>query len=379
MLQQKAEDADAMLPEALAAHVIFFYGTPVLLVWGTLGNVLCAVVLTRMSRSAVSTCVYVVASNIADLVLLYMRIGNEWLDDITGVNVRVSASISSNSVCKLYPFVTGFLSHLTVWLIACIATELAIVTVRPERFKGVCKTAHARTVVMLIVAILACVNAQYFWTYRLVAMETRLVNGMVCTDVRRGGSEQFRLVTWPIVNIITAHACPYLVVFVCVVIVLTVRLRRRAKIQRLEDVWKTTTLDATAASECHSALLVICVVYLVFLLPCFVSDTFRFLSDSNGMNVVAYSSKLHAKQKLASTVCSLLVHAFGCAKFAIFLVMSPSFRQRLRVIMSCPCFSRMCRHNTSTSRAVRLNPLLNQNEAAWIHSGPRKVWASTSV
>ena len=377
MHQHKTEDADPMLPEAHAAHVIFFYVTPVLLVWGTLGNVLCAVVLTSMSRSAVSSCVYVVASNVADLILLYMRIGNEWLDDMTDVNVRVSASISSNSVCKLYPFITGFLSHLTVWLIACIAAELAIFTVRPERSIGVCKTAHARAVIMLIVVISACVNAQCFWTYRLVRMETRLENGIVCTNVRRGGSEQFRLFTWPIVNIITAHACPYLAVFGCVVIMSTVRFRRRSNIQRLDDVWKTTSLDAAAAAECYMALLIICAVYLVILLPCFVSHTFRFLSDSNGMNVVAHSSTLHAKQELASTVCSLLFHAFGCAKFVVFLVVSPRFRQRLRVIVSCRILAGMCRHNTS--RAVRLNPLLNQSEAAWMNSTPRKAYASTSV
>ena len=377
MREDEAMDTDTLFPESHAAHVLFMYGAPVLLVWGTLGNVLCAVVLTRMSRSAVSTCVYVVASNVADLVLLYMRIGNEWLDDMTGVNVRMSASLSSHSVCKLYPFVSGFLSHLTVWLIACVAAELSIVTARPERFISVCKTAHARIVIMLLVVLLVCVNAQSFWTYRLTKMETRLEKGLVCTNVRQVGSDEFRLVTWPIIDGIVTHVCPYFVVFACVVAVSTVRLRRRTNIKRLEDVWKTTTLDALAAAECHTALLVVCIVYLVVLLPCFVSDTFRFLSDPGGVNVIADSPTLRTNKQLASTLCSLFFHAFGCVKFTIFLVASPSFRQRLRAILLCRRFVRACRN--SRSRGVQLNPLLNQKEATWTNSAQRKVYATTSV
>ncbi|KAI0218461.1 hypothetical protein LSAT2_029851 [Lamellibrachia satsuma] len=377
MRQGKSGDADLMFPETHVAHALLLYATPVLLAWGTLGNVLCAVVLARMSRRALSTCVYVVAANITDLAVLHMRIGNDWLDDVTGVNARLSATLSSHSVCKLYPFVSGFLSHLAVWLIACIAAELAIVTVRPQRLLAVCKTSHARIVIMLVVVLLICVNAHCFWTYRLIKMETRLEKGIICTNVRQAGSDQFRLVTWPIVNIIVAHVCPYLVVFACVVMVTTVRVRRRANVQRLEDAWKTTTLDAAAAAECHTALLTVCVAYLVLLLPGFVSDIFRFLAEPDGMNVVTYSAALHAKEELASTICTLLFHAFGCVKFTTFLVVSPSFRQRLCAIVLCRWCARVCRRNTS--QAVQLNPLLNESGAAWTNSAPRKLYATTSV
>ncbi|KAK2180020.1 hypothetical protein NP493_462g02018 [Ridgeia piscesae] len=373
MRQGKTAEDDAQFPETHIAHALFVYASPMLLAWGTLGNVLCAIVLARMSRRALSTCVYVVAANIADLALLHMRIGNDWLGDVTGVNARLSATLSSHSVCKLYPFVSGFLAHLTTWLVACIAAELAIVTARPQRLLAVCKTAHARIVIMLVVVVLICVNAHCFWTWRLMRLETRLEKGMVCTNVRQGGSDQFRLITWPVVNIIVAHACPYVVVFACVVMVTTVRVRRRANVERLEDVWKTTTLDAAAAVECHTALLVVCVLYLVLLLPGFVDDVFHFLAEPGGMNLVKHTPSLVAKQRLAATVSSLLFHGFGCVKFTVFLVVSRSFRKRLRAIVLCRRCARVCSHNTS--QAVQLN----EHDPAWANSAPRKLYATTSV
>jgi len=85
----------------------------------------------------------------------------------------------SPSMCRLLPFIDSVSVHLSSWLTAITTVEVAFHRARPpaqaspaagrpgrpRRFDG------ARSVVLLLVVLIVCLDAHYFWSYSLVEMD----------------------------------------------------------------------------------------------------------------------------------------------------------------------------------------------------------------
>jgi uncharacterized membrane protein len=91
---------DVFFPERSVIKQIQIYVPPLLLILGTIGNILTAIVLWKFVHKVLSTCLYVFVSQVSDLVVLYLLCGNVWLSTLTGLDVRQKAMLSNNSVCK---------------------------------------------------------------------------------------------------------------------------------------------------------------------------------------------------------------------------------------------------------------------------------------
>jgi len=126
------EDGDVPMLLELSEH-IDIYLSPLLLVVGSLGNVTSLVVLSRLSRKVLSTCLYLAVLCVADLLVLYTRCGNHWLMKVTGYDVNWSLMIHYDIVCKSLPFAFNFTYHLSKWLVVATAIEGVIATGFPQR------------------------------------------------------------------------------------------------------------------------------------------------------------------------------------------------------------------------------------------------------
>ena len=126
------DDGDVPLLMRLAADV-GTYMSPLLLVVGLLGNVTSLVILSRLSRKVLSTCLYLAVLCVADLLVLYTRCGNNWLKMVTGYDVTNSLMIHYDIVCKSLPFAFNFTFHLSRWLVVATAIEGVIATGFPQR------------------------------------------------------------------------------------------------------------------------------------------------------------------------------------------------------------------------------------------------------
>jgi len=110
------------------------YLSPLLLVVGSLGNVTSLVVLSRLSRKVLSTCLYLAVLCVADLVVLYTRCGNDWLKIVIEYDVSISLMTHYDIICKSLPFAISCTFHLTKWLIVASAIEGVITTGFPQRY-----------------------------------------------------------------------------------------------------------------------------------------------------------------------------------------------------------------------------------------------------
>lgn len=337
-------------PEKDIAEKIHVYASPVLMVVGTIGNILSAIVLFKMCRKVLTTCLYLFVISIIDLVVLYIRCGNEWVIYLANYNIMEVAQLSSNSVCKMYPFMTNFALHLSIWLVVAMATETTIVTLRPERLIRVCVIERAKAVILLIIVLLVCVNAHCFWTFNLMKEKAELPDSETCTNLRQGQvNDEFRRVIWPIIDILVTDFFPYFTVFSCTVIMVTRRVRHRGPSHRdTLNIWKSYQLDAPAAKDFQFTILVLCFVYLLLMITKFALDIFLFLVEPGSLELVAYTLSFDAKILLAKSISAILHFSFLCCKFFVFIITSKRFREELRMLFTCRSCRR--RHRSPPNR-----------------------------
>ena len=355
------------------AEKIWVYASPVFLVVGTIGNLLSAIVLFKLCAKVLTTCMYLFVVSIVDIFVLYIRCGNKWVLYLFEFNIAETTKQSSNSVCKLYPFVASFTLHLSIWLLVAMATETTIVTLRPERLLRVCVMERARAVILLIIVLLVCVNAHSFWTFNLNKEKADMPELEICSNFKQGQiNEEFRKIVWPIIDILVTHFFPFFTIFSCTVIIITRRVKKLPPPASVVPIWNNYPMDAAAAKQFQLTILVICLAYLILMISKFAIDIFLFLSDPNSLDLIKYSFVLEAKKLLAESICASLHYAFLCSKFFIFIITSRKFRDELRNILLCSCCSRKPRRNYNSRclsnrtpnsvRAKALNtPMLQNN------------------
>lgn len=355
-------------PERDTAGYIETYTPPVLLVLGTFGNIVSAIILRRMYQRVLSTCLYCFVVVIVDLLVLYVLAGNVWVARLTDVNLKHTAMLSSNSLCKIYPFIADLLIHLSIWLTVAMVIETTVVVIKPAKLLRTCSLERSRAVILLIVVLLICVNAHCFWTFALVKVDKTTIKEEVCTTARQGNhnSEEFRKIVWPIMDIVVADLLPYCVLFSCTVMLLTKRCRRRRQQRRqrradptdaadreLEAVWKSFSLDATSARQFQTSFLALALMHLVLLLSKLGNDIFHFLVDAEGLSLVEYTLVLESKMLLSDAVCSTLLFVFVSCKFFVLLATCRRFREEFVAVMTCrSCKRRRRGAGTATSAAV---------------------------
>ncbi len=332
-----AQEKGVRFPSRETARLLLTYLPPILLIVGTVGNILTATLMWIFHRRVLSTCLYMFAVEIVELVSLYAACGNDWLYAMAHVNVRRISMHSSKSLCKIHPFITDLVVHLGTWLTVAMATETAVVTLKPSRLMRLCRVERARAVSLLLVVLLVCVNAHCFWSWALITEDRSTQTITTCTTQRVGHqhSEEFRKVAWPIINILVSDFFPLFILFSSLVIVVTKRVRRKEHLQELENAWKAYSVDAKAARELHSAFIGILVFYVIMRLPKLGYEIYSFLVDPEHMELIQPSLHGDARRILARTVCYLLVYTYQSCSFFIYLASCRAFRRGVWSMLTC--------------------------------------------
>jgi len=90
---------------------------------------------------------------------------------------------------------------------------------RPRRFDG------ARSVVLLLVVLIVCLDAHYFWSYSLVEMDNRPPGELICSNMRQ--NELFRDVIRPAVELLILNVAPFSAVISALVAVSYLRTQKK--------------------------------------------------------------------------------------------------------------------------------------------------------
>ncbi len=143
---------------------IWVYGSSVIIVVGTVGNLLSAVVMTRPNLRKLTTTLYLTVLAAVDTLVLYVGLLRWWIQYVFGADVR---NIST-AACRIHVFAWHFVVHVEAWIIVCVGIERVIAVFFPHKAKQIFTRAFAARQMAVIGVILAIINSPFYWTVKLV-------------------------------------------------------------------------------------------------------------------------------------------------------------------------------------------------------------------
>lgn len=365
-------------PEKAAADNISLYVSPILLLIGTLGNIFSVIILQKLSKKVISTCLYLAVLAIVDLIVLYTRCGNDWLAHVARVDLSNHLMVYSESICKVYPFVFNFLFHLSKWLIVAMTIEAFISIKYPQRTQKMCALERARAVILLLTVLLVCVNLHYFWSFELVPLkELALPPGLFCTFAKHGHqhSEEFQEIIWPIMDLLVAEILPYVTVITCSIIMAIQIARKKHLGDKHHQAWQAKfTLDSHAIEQFKFTFLMVGFFFILLTLPKFGYVIFKYLVERHAL--IEFTFKLEAQQILAHSLCATLEYCFLSSKFFIYFATSKRFRKEFFLLFKC-CRKRRAVHSPSCTN-MQTRPLM-QNGGTLVRPQPRLELCDTEA
>lgn len=132
---------------------------PVLLVCGTVGNILTIVVLMRGKGRNSSTGMYLTALAISDLLVLWTGLLRQWINYTFDIDIR---KLSENG-CKFHVFLVYFGTQCSSWILVAVTSERFIGVWLPHKVKRGCTPRIAGIVIAVIVVCLMLLNVHWFY------------------------------------------------------------------------------------------------------------------------------------------------------------------------------------------------------------------------
>lgn len=136
---------------------------PIIIFFGTLGNLLTFAVLVRRSMRTTPTFLYLTVLALADTAVLYLSGFKSWIRIITGYELLHS----SDGACRFMIYILLCACYLSSWLIVLITADRFIVVFFPFNAHTILRIRQARIAAVCLVVVVAVCNLHVFWSFRL--------------------------------------------------------------------------------------------------------------------------------------------------------------------------------------------------------------------
>lgn len=143
------------------ADAFGIYVFPIVIMLGTIGNILSFLVLCRHTMRTTSTFIYMQATAVVDLAALYINAFRKWL---TILNDGKDITTQSKTACIIMHFLSYFTYDYSVWLVVAMTVERFIAIHFPLKAAQMATTSRARKVTLLLFFIFVAINSLMFWT-----------------------------------------------------------------------------------------------------------------------------------------------------------------------------------------------------------------------
>ena len=140
------------------AEYMWLVMSPILLVIGTVGNILSICVLLRKHMRKYSVSVYLVGVACADLGVLYIGLLREWLMHLIEIDLRKTNSFT----CRLQMWLQFLAYTSTAWILAAFSIDRYLAIAWPLFAKRRCTTKLKRAVVFSIPVFIMIWGSHYF-------------------------------------------------------------------------------------------------------------------------------------------------------------------------------------------------------------------------
>ena len=330
-------------PEYMAPNrYLQLYVPPVLLVLGTVGNLLSFVIMSRNMFKA-STYSYLAALAIMDILVLYIGLLRMWVGSFS-----VDIQLISNWMCKLVTFL-GYVSSVTsVWLIIAVTIERFIAVKFPLRAPRMCNVHRARIVILTMFIATCFLNMHYMWTVELKADDA---NGTMSRQCEASSDHRVLVVeVWPWVDAAVYSLVPFTVITILNILIVRCVLaarRQRSSMQHGDIFNKYLSVNCQGSNvkrpvesskKLTCMLLAVSFTFLLTTLPMNVLLLVRAFTEHYNKDRDSLELKRHyAQMTLARTVAELLMYVNHSVNFFLYCATGRKFRRQVKMLLCLCC------------------------------------------
>lgn len=152
-------------PTRRLAIALLIWLLPVVIIFGTIGNIFSFVLMLQREMRHTSTYFYLAILAVADTVVLFVSAFKTWIRTLSNFELLHISDAS----CKTLTFLTYFSLHLSAWLIVAVTIERFIVVWFPLKATSICSTRRAKLTTVGIMLTLFLLNIHLFWTAVLIS------------------------------------------------------------------------------------------------------------------------------------------------------------------------------------------------------------------
>ena len=268
-------------------------------------------------------------------------------------------------VTQVYSFLSNLLMHLCSWILAMMVLEVTLVLTFPKRAHLICVAERVKNITLVVVLMLTCVNAHFFWTYGLVRLHP-LADHVFCIFTQYGGfySKYFRGIIWPILDSLFSAILPNSLILGCLVYV---GIRGYLRPKRMEELLHNHFIvDPESLWSVIRLTIILGALSILLTLPETAYNIFEFAMERMALDHIGDRETFFAQRTLAQLLCYTTRDFFLSFKILLYIVCWRKFREKafdVVTLRSCRTYlhRRKSMREEYTSAAYR-----DHNEAATV-------------
>ena len=234
--------------------------SPILIVCGTIGNVLSMIVLSRKNMRQSVSSTYLLGLSAADLMVLYVGLLRQWLRYL-GFDIR----LATNWLCKLHWWLLYVTLDFSVWLLIMVTIERVISTFKPFSTRILCTRKRAKVAITAVgITVLVCNSHVLYGMERTI---TSVENGTFSYNC--GPSPEyakFFVMVWNYIDLCKFSLIPFLILTLSNIGIIYKVISNNRKMKG--QIAPSTVTDVHKKTSAMSRLLVILnVVFIVCTAP----------------------------------------------------------------------------------------------------------------
>ena len=244
-----------------------------------------------------------------------------------------------------------------------LTLEITLTLTRPHRAHLICTTERVKNLCLLILLMLICVNAHFFWTHGLVKPFPSL-DHIYCSFTTLGGftSKYFRDWVWPIMDNIFSAMLPNSLILSCLIYMVV---KRCHKVEMVPGLYKNHfIIEPDSVKRFSNLAIILGTMSIIFTLPETCYNTFEYALERLSLRFVGNEFHFNAQRALAQQLCYIIRDLFLAWKFFLYFVGWGKFRTRAIAVMSFRSCRVYLRQRKNMRNAYIRAAYRKQNEAA---------------
>ena len=253
------------------------FGSPILIVLGTVGNFLAVVTLqSRLFKSSTSTSFILTILALCEILIMYMSLLRTYLDAVYGIKIRSYSMFG----CKFHTFLTYLSRQLASWTLVLLTVERFISVHFPFKCKQLCSRKRIVLAWLVIALVLSACDFHFFFS---VAIYLRnYAEHMVDCDIVPSWN-WFIVGPWYWIDTFLSDLLPFFVIIIGNVLIVTKLIRaQRARLTQMHAASEGTEKPKGTSSTTY-VLILVSLVFLVTHIPLdvyFTAKTFGMFGQS---------------------------------------------------------------------------------------------------